>query len=156
MGCKEFKLTQITSKCSRTVLRENEGDTYKVQGRAQVKKGRYKTKKHKPAVPRMFIDSDSHLTLWNYPARFLTEGRSRSAQIMWKFQINIFTQKCVPRSKFPQDSKYVISALLRCDELRENHKNDVITFRYIEQIPFTYRALVSFVVTAFWFRVTTK
>ena len=57
-------------------------------------------------------------------------------------QINIFTQKAhVSCSDFPQDSKYVISFLVRCGELQKIASKKMVSSvsRYILQIPFFMR-----------------
>ena len=88
---------------------------------------------------------------------WLRVGRSRSGQIMSKFEINIFRKKYLYlANNFLRIPKcHSFSSMMR--RTPKNRKPKMRTvFRYILQIPFSYRALVSIVVIAFWSRVNTK
>ena len=77
------------------------------------------------------FDSDGHLNLWCHQNLLLIEVRSRSGHKRSNFHINILCIKAhVSDSEVPQDSKYVISFLLRCVELPNiaNKKIDAILF----------------------------
>ena len=129
LAAKSSLTPKALGECPLRILHAYEGHSEKVQGQGQVTKGHYKIKVTNTPCDTCFLDHVARRYRWQKSFDPMTStnltfdsgqvkvrSRSGQGQVILSNQC-FFTQKAhVSCSEFPQDSKYVISFLVRCVE----------------------------------------
>ena len=153
--------------CLRRILHEYEGHAWKGQG--LVTKGHYKIKVTNIPCNTSFLGHAARKYRWwqsfdpmtSYNLTF-DGGQVKVRSNKVKISVGQSRYFCIKRTCFLlrissgfQTCHYFSSTMRRAPKKNRKSKMTSI-FRYILQIPFSYGSSVSFMVIAFWLRVTTK